>query len=112
MASDRVAQLLQFLEDDPGDAFTRFALAQEFRKGGDLAEAERYLRAIVEDDPDYVGAYYHLGKVQEAQDRGDDAIATYRKGVQVAQRQRAFKDLSELQDALLQAQGVGSEDDE
>jgi uncharacterized protein YdcH (DUF465 family) len=54
-----------------------------------------------------VGTYYHLGKLYEQLDRPDDAIATYEQGITVAREQGAQKDLSELQDAKLKAEGVG-----
>jgi len=53
------------------------------------------------DAPEYTGTYYHLGKLYERLGRRDDALATYRKGVKQAQAQRQTKDLSELQDALM-----------
>jgi tetratricopeptide (TPR) repeat protein len=54
-----------------------------------------------------VGTYYHLGKLYERLGRTDDAIDTYEQGIEVARAQKAQKDLSELQDAKLKAEGVG-----
>jgi tetratricopeptide (TPR) repeat protein len=109
---DRLELLLQFYEEDPDDAFTRFALAREYLKRDEPEEALAFFEQLVEDDPEYTGTYYHLGKLYERLGRNDDAIATYQRGIQMAQRQRNQKDLSELQDALLQAQGIGFDDDE
>lgn len=107
---DRLDQLLQFYEEDPDDAFTRFALAQEYLNRGEVDEALTLFEELVDTDPDYVGTYYHLGKLYERLDRTADAIETYERGVEVAREQRAQKDLSELQDALLAAKGVGFDD--
>jgi tetratricopeptide (TPR) repeat protein len=107
---DRLDQLLQFYEDDPDDAFTRFALAQEYLNRGETEKALAFFEELVDTDPEYVGTYYHLGKLYERLDRTDDAIETYEQGVEVAREQRAQKDLSELQDALLAAKGVGFDD--
>ena len=107
---DRLKHLLQFYEDDPDDAFTRFALAQEYLNRDETDKALSFFEELVETDPDYVGTYYHLGKLYERLGRTDDAIATYEAGVEVAREQRAQKDLSELQDALLAAKGVGFDD--
>lgn len=107
---DRLDQLLQFYEEDPDDAFTRFALAQEYLNRGEVDEALTLFEELVDTDPDYVGTYYHLGKLYERLDRTEDAIETYERGVEVAREQRAQKDLSELQDALLAAKGVGFDD--
>jgi len=107
MSDDRLSKLKAFYEEDPEDPFTRFALAQEHLKQGNTDEALAFFEELVEADPDYVGTYYHLGKLYERLDRTDDAIATYEEGIEVAREQKAQKDLSELQDAKLKAEGVG-----
>lgn len=107
MAQDRLAMLLQFYEEDPSDSFTRFALAQEYRKRGETAEAVTFFERLIEDDPSYTGAYYHLGKLHEEAGRTEEAIEVYERGIEVAQAERALKDLSELRDALMNAQGIG-----
>lgn len=104
---DRIAQLESFLDDDPDDAFTQFALAQEHLKQGDLDIAQEYFETLVAEQPDYVGTYYHLGKLYERRGAVEQAIETYEQGVDVARTQRDRKNLSELQDALMQAKGVG-----
>ena len=104
---DRLARLHEFLDDDPDDPFTRFALAQEYLKQDKVDTALSYFENLVDDHPDYVGTYYHLGKLYERLNRTDEAIATYEQGIEVAQKQRDRKNLSELQDALMQARGVG-----
>ena len=108
---DRLALLLQYYEEDPDDAFTRFALAQEYAKRGRPDEALALFEQLLEDQPTYTGTYYHLGKLYEQAGRKDEAIATYERGIAVCREQRQLKDLSELQDALLQAQGVGFDDE-
>ena len=108
---DRLTLLLQYLEEDPEDSFTRFAIAQEYRKRGDDAEALARYEQLVEDDPAYVGTWYHLGKLYEALDRMDDAKRTYERGIEVAQEQRDTHALAELRDALLHARGVGWDDE-
>ncbi|PSQ64561.1 MAG: tetratricopeptide repeat-containing protein, partial [Bacteroidetes bacterium QH_2_64_74] len=55
------------------------------------------------------GTYYHLGKLYERLDRTDDALDTYERGIEVAREQGAQKDLSELKDAKLKAEGIGLE---
>lgn len=106
---DRLAALHAFLADDPDDPFTRFALAQEYRKRGDAAQALTYFEALVRDHPDYVGTYYHLGKTLEAEGRKDDALAVYRRGIEAATAARDLHARAELQDALMTAEGIGFE---
>jgi len=107
MSDDRLAQLRTFYEDDPEDPFTRFALAQEHLKQDNTEKALTFFEELVETDPDYVGTYYHLGKLYEQLGRTDDALDTYEQGIEVAREQKAQKDLSELQDAKLKAEGIG-----
>ena len=107
---DRLKALLEFLEEDPKDSFTRFALAREYLKLGRTDEALRFFEDLVEEDPAYVGTYYHLGKLYETLGRRDDALETYRSGIETARHARDFHGLSELQDALLKAEGVGFDD--
>ena len=110
MTQDRLALLLQFYEQDPDDAFTRFAIAKEYLKRDAPEQALAFYEKLLADQPDYTGTYYHLGKLYEKMGRKDDALTTYQKGVGAARRQRNLKDLSELQDALMQAQGLGFDD--
>ncbi|GIV57514.1 MAG: hypothetical protein KatS3mg042_0427 [Rhodothermaceae bacterium] len=107
---DRIQTLLRFLEEDPHDAFTRFALASEYRKRGDTDRALTFFEALVRDDPDYVGTYYHLGKLYQELGRLPDALATYRRGIEVARDQRDLHALSELQAALLEAEMEADDD--
>jgi tetratricopeptide (TPR) repeat protein len=108
---DRLAALLSFLRDDPDDPFTRFALAQEYRQRGDAESALATFEALVRDHPDYVGTYYHLGKLYTELDRADAAKATFRNGIARAGVVGDAHARAELQGALLDAEGVGFDDD-
>ena len=107
--TDRLDALHAFLKEDPEDSFTRFALAQEYLKRGETAQARAFFEELVEKDAAYVGTYYHLGKLYEHLGRTDEAVAIYERGIEVATEQRDAHARAELQDALLQAQGVGYE---
>jgi tetratricopeptide (TPR) repeat protein len=109
MSTDRLEQLKTFHEEDPEDPFTRYALAQEHLKHDHTERALALFEELVETDPEYVGTYYHLGKLYEQLDRTDDALDTYGQGIEVAREQGAQKALSELQDAKLKAEGIGFE---
>lgn len=99
---DRIPLLLQYLEDDPDDAFTRFALASEYRKRGESAAALGLFEALVEEQPAYVGTYYHLAALYRELDRPDEARATYQAGIQEAARQGDRHSESELRSALME----------
>ena len=102
MPQDRLDLLLQYHREDPADAFTRFALAQEYAKRGEHARACMFYEELVVSRPDYTGAYLHLGNLYLVMGRLEDAVAIYERGVVAARGAGRAKDLSELQDALLQ----------
>ena len=108
---DRLAALLDFHHADPDDAFTRFALAQEYLKRDEPAQALAFFEALVRDHPDYVGTYYHLGKLYETLGRAESAAGVYRSGIAAATRAGDAHARSELQGALLAAEGLGFDDD-
>ncbi len=104
---DRIDALKQFLREDPNDPFTRFALAQEYRQRGRIEDARQMFESLVRDQPEYVGTYYHLGKVLA--ELGEDTAAqeTFREGINRAAAAGDQHARAELQSALLEAQGIG-----
>jgi Tfp pilus assembly protein PilF len=67
-------------------ALLRYSLGNEYLKAGDAATAASHLARAVELDPNYTAAWKLLGKALVAAGRNDDALAAYRKGIEVAQR--------------------------
>jgi hypothetical protein len=55
--------------------------------------------------------YYHLGKLYETLGRKDEAIATYKNGIEVASKQQNAHARSELQAVYQSAMGMDYEDD-
>lgn len=105
----RLNQLLAFHKDDPRDSFVRFALGAEYVKLGRLEDARQMLEALRNDDPRYLGTYYHLGKLYERIGMTELAIQTYRAGMEMAMEVTDFHARSELQSALLEAEGLGAD---
>ncbi|WP_440999994.1 tetratricopeptide repeat protein [Fodinibius sp. SL11] len=105
MTSDqqsKIKQLARQIKNNPGDSFSKFALALEFRKQGDFKKARILFEDILSSDPDYVGVYYHLGKLYEALDRLNDAQTLYQKGITIANNQDKQRTEKELKEALQQ----------
>jgi predicted Zn-dependent protease len=96
----RIDALKGFLEDDPNDSFSRYALAMEYSKLGDGDEAIRQFETVAGNDPDYVATYYQLAKALERAGRTDDAAQTYRDGIIVATRATDDHTREELTAAL------------
>ena len=84
--NNRLDQLLQFIEHEPNDAFLQYALATEYLRINKLDKALFYYENLINNHPDYVGTYYHLGKLYEQLNRKEDAITTYQLGSQVAKK--------------------------
>ena len=111
MQNTRLAKLLEFLESDPTDSFILYALATEYNSLNDIENAFKYYLVLINQHPDYVGTYYHLGKLYEKENQKDKAIEIYQKGMQTARTKRDTHALSELQGAYNSAAGLDYEDD-
>jgi tetratricopeptide (TPR) repeat protein len=104
---DRLETLLEYHKEDPDDSFIRFALASEYAKRGEEATALAWYEGLRDNDRQYVGTYYHLGKLYEKLDRSEEAIGAYKAGIQIASDHSDTHARSELQSALLEAEGIG-----
>ena len=100
----RLDQLLTYYEEDPNDSFIQFALAAEYRKLGRLQDAVDTFERLKAQDAQYVGLYYHLGKLNEEMNHVERAIQIYREGIVVANGVSDLHARAELQSALLEAE--------
>lgn len=98
----KLKQLARQVKANPGDSFSKFALALEFRKQGNFKKTRILFEDILSRDPDYVGTYYHLGKLYEMLGRIADAQKVYKRGIEVAVRQKESRTKAELREALYQ----------
>jgi tetratricopeptide (TPR) repeat protein len=105
-AEERLKTLLEFLSQDPDDTFTRYAIATEYNNMGDTDTAQMHYEYLIAHHPDYVGTYYHLGKLYEKKSWTEKAIETYQKGMQVALKAKNMHAHSELQTAYRIAAGL------
>jgi tetratricopeptide (TPR) repeat protein len=105
MPNNRFETLIQFIETNPNDCFARYGVAQEYLKQGEHGKALEHFTKIFETNPAYQAAYYHAGKAYEKLGRVEEALATYRKGIEVASGSGDLHALSELQAALNELSG-------
>jgi len=106
----RLQQLLAFYDADPNDAFTIYALATEYRTQ-EPEKAWGFYQKLLTEHPDYVGTYYHAGKLLEQFDKKNEAEKVYRTGLVVARKAGQQHAASELLQALNQCLGLDYEDD-
>ena len=91
--------LFSFLDKAPGDPFTLYSIAYEYKRMQQYEEAHRYFTQLKELHPDYLGLYYHLGATLEQLDRDQDALEVYQQGMAVATSQKDMHALGELKRA-------------
>ncbi len=97
--SDRIEKLLGFLQQSPDDSFIKHALALEYVKISNDAEARQLFESTLEKEPSYVATYYHLGKVLERVGDQNKAISVYEQGMGIAKSAGDMHAYSELQGA-------------
>jgi Tfp pilus assembly protein PilF len=96
---DRIAKLKEFLASNPADSFVQHALALEYVKSGDDAEARKLFENILSSDENYIGSYYHLGKLLERNDEKESAVQWYEKGMLKAKEKGDMHAYNELMTA-------------
>lgn len=107
----RLQKLLDFLKNEPDDPFLKYALATEYLSQNDVQTALSYFEDLLNKHPDYVGTYYHAGKLYERLDRKSEAILVYQRGMEIASKAGDRHAYSELQTIFNSASGLDYEDD-
>lgn len=97
---NRIEVLRGFLNDNPNDSFSRYALALEYIKLGRNDEALREFESVVKNDPGYVATYYQLGQLYQKLGQKHEAEKTLRTGITVAAKAGDEHTRSELEAAL------------
>jgi len=96
---ERIDKIKGMLADNPVDSFLQHALALEFIKLGNDADARRLFETILNRDPGYTGSYYHLAKLLERTGETDTAIKVYEKGMEETKRRGDNHAFGELRSA-------------
>lgn len=92
----RIEKLLEMLKASEKDCFLMHALGLEYLKIGDSEKALEWFYEVLKVNPDYVGTYYHLAKLNEEMGRQDEAIRVYEIGMEVAGKLSDQHSLNEL----------------
>ena len=97
---DRIAKIKEMLAENSKDSFLCHALALEYIKAGNDDEARKLFESVLENEPGYIGSYYHLAKLLERTGETDAAIKVYEKGMEEAKKASDDHSLSELRSAF------------
>jgi Tfp pilus assembly protein PilF len=97
---NRVEILKGFLEENPKDSFSRYALALEYVKLGQNDDAVREFETVKTNDPDYVATYFQLGQLYQKLGKSHNAEKTFRTGITIASKIGDEHTRSELEGAL------------
>ena len=98
--SERIEAMKQFIERYPENPFPRYALALEYKNGGEPELAVETFRALMEKLPAYVPTYLQFGMLLEQQGRIEEARAVLTKGVDAARAAGDNHALGEIQGIL------------
>ena len=76
----------ELLVQNPADSFLQHALALEYIKLGNDEAARGLFEKLLNENPGYIGSYYHLAKLLERKDKTEEAIKIYEKGMEEAKK--------------------------
>ena len=96
----RINALKSFLDSDPNDSFSRYALALEYVKVRRHDDAVNEFETVKNNDPGYVATYYQLGKLYQQLGKLHDAEKTFSTGITAASKINDEHTRSELEAAL------------
>ncbi len=85
MTSQQIVNLLKLVGTPRDGALLRFSLGSEYLKCAEFEPAIAHLNAAVEKDPGYSAAWKLLGNALAEHGRADEALAAYRKGIEVSE---------------------------
>ena len=84
MKTSRLEELKKFLEVEPNDSFTLYAIALEYASQKNLPEAIKKLEELILLDPNYIPSYHQLGLKLASAGRNDAALMIFEKGIETA----------------------------
>jgi tetratricopeptide (TPR) repeat protein len=96
----RVATLKEILDQNPNDAFARYALGLEYSGGGETDEALIHFKLLLQSHPDYTNGYFMAAQALARAERKDEARDMLLDGLECARRTGNHHALSEMEGML------------
>jgi len=94
----RIAQLEEFLREDPDDDFNLYALALEYLKSDQL-KAHDLFSNLLRKSPGYLPTYYPFAHLLIELQQATKAEEIFEQGIELARRSGDSKTLKELTNA-------------
>jgi len=83
MGTTRLEVLKSMVEQKPEDGFSRYGLAMEYVRAGELETAVGEFETLLQHNPNYAAGYFHGGQTLEKLGRIEEAREIYRRGIEV-----------------------------
>jgi predicted Zn-dependent protease len=96
----RRQKLEELLAKNPNDAFTRYGIALECVREGELPAAESHFQMLIRSNPDYVPGYQMYAQTLAQNDRAEEAKSILAQGIQAAIRSGNQHAQSEMEGLL------------
>ncbi|MCX7743973.1 MAG: tetratricopeptide repeat protein [Flavobacteriales bacterium] len=100
MTNQRKIKLLDMLNDNPEDAFIKYALGMEALAEKDFVEAINYFQQTIQLDPKNEAAYYQLASIYANIDLTDVAKTYAMKGMKIAKEKKLIKIVHEFENFI------------
>ena len=108
MSTQRINALLAMLDRGQDSALLRYSLGNEYLSMENFEEAALHLQSAVGLDRNYSAAWKQLGRALAQLNRDGEAIAAYREGIDIAEKngdRQAAKEMTVFLKRLLKKQG-------
>lgn len=99
--SERLSQILVFLEETPNDPFLLYAAALEYQKAGQTERTQFFFDKLLTEQADYLPTYYHAAAFFAETGEIGKAKVIYEKGIALAEKQNEKTALREIKNAYL-----------
>ena len=96
----RLEQFKEFVEMDPSDTFSRYALAMEYMAISDFESSVQHFQEVLRLDPEYSAAYFQAAIACRKLEKAGDARNFLLRGIEVAEKKRDWHARDEMKAAL------------
>ena len=96
----RRQKLEEFLTRNPNDAFSRYGIALECAREGDLEAAYGHFKTLIETNPAYVPGYQMYAQTLAGDNKRDEAKSILERGIEAAIRSGNQHARSEMEGLL------------